>query len=54
MKALLCLLACSCVAFADVAGAYEYRLQFTPNAGYRGLVLAGYEFNRGTVVGNCS
>lgn len=36
------------------AGAYEYPLQFTPNAGYRGLVVAGYEFAGSTVVGNCS
>jgi hypothetical protein len=37
-----------------VAGAYEYRLQFTPGAGYRGLVVAGYQFDGSTVVGNCS
>jgi len=42
--------------FAPVAGAYEYPLQFTPNPGYRGLVVAGYSFDKnGTeVVGNCS
>lgn len=35
-------------------GAYEYPLQFTPSAGYRGLVVAGYEFAGSSVVGNCS
>jgi hypothetical protein len=34
--------------------AYEYKLQFTPQAGARGLVVAGYQFDGGTVVGNCS
>jgi len=34
--------------------AYEYALQFKPNAGYRGLVVAGYKFVGDTVVGNCS
>jgi hypothetical protein len=33
---------------------YEYPLQFTPNAGYQGLVLAGYSFSGNTVLGNCS
>ena len=36
------------------AQAYEYRLQFTPNAGARGLVVAGYAFAGTTVTGNCS
>jgi hypothetical protein len=45
--------------YCPVAGAYEYPLQFTPNPGYRGLVVAGYEFQVGKdgspqVVGNCS
>ena len=40
--------------FAHVASAYEYRLQFTPQSGARGLVVAGYEFDGSTVVGNCS
>lgn len=45
--------------FAPMARAYEYPLQFTPNAGYRGLVVAGYEFTTDrlgnvNVVGNCS
>jgi len=38
----------------QVAGAYEYPLQFTPNAGHRGLVVAGYKFEGNTVVGTCS
>jgi len=54
MKALICFLALCCVAFAGVADAYEYRLQFTPNPGSRGLVVAGYAFDGSTVVGNCS
>lgn len=54
MKALMCLVAFCCVAFADVGETYEYRLQFTPTPGYRSLVVAGYEFNGSTVVGNCS
>lgn len=36
------------------ARAYEYPLQFTPNAGYRDLVVAGYGFEGNDVVGNCS
>jgi hypothetical protein len=38
------------------AAAYEYPLQFTPNAGYRGLVVAGYKFSSdgSEVIGNCS
>lgn len=44
----------SLVVFAQVAGAYQYQLQFTPNPGFRGLVLAGYKFVGNTVVGNCS
>jgi len=42
------------VLFAPLAGAYEYPLQFTPNPGYRGLVVAGYQFQGSDVVGNCS
>lgn len=53
-KMLISLLAFCCMALPSVAGAYEYKLQFTPNPGYRNLVVAGYEFNGGTVVGNCS
>jgi hypothetical protein len=40
--------------FAAVASAYEYPLQFTPNPGYRGLVVAGYEIDATGVTGNCS
>jgi hypothetical protein len=39
---------------AQIALAYEYPLQFKPNAGYRGLIVAGYTFQGGNVVGNCS
>ncbi len=40
-------------------GGNEYPLQFTPGAGYRGLVVAGYQlvansFGGYTVLGNCS
>jgi hypothetical protein len=34
--------------------AFEYKLQFTPPDGAYGVVVAGYEFNANTVVGNCS
>ena len=49
-----CLVALACVAFVSEARAYEYPLQFTPNPGYRGLVVAGYAFDGDNVVGNCS
>src|SRR6202163_4191301 len=39
---------------AHVAYAYEYKLQFTPQSGARGLVVAGYQFSGNTVAGNCS
>ena len=42
------------VAFAGVAQAHEYPLQFTPNSGARGLVVAGYQFAGNTVTGTCS
>jgi hypothetical protein len=54
MKKTISLLAFCLVLFAPLAGAYEYALQFTPNPGYRGLVLAGYQFQGTDVVGNCS
>src|SRR4051794_32234285 len=41
-------------AVAQTARAYEYPLQFTPNPGYRNLVVAGYRFEGNVVVGNCS
>ena len=54
MKMSMSAVAFCLVAFAPMAGAYEYPLQFTPNPGYRGLVVAGYAFEGSTVVGNCS
>jgi hypothetical protein len=54
MKKTMSLLAFGLVLFAPVAGAYEYALHFTPNPGYRGLVVAGYQFQGSDVVGNCS
>jgi hypothetical protein len=62
MKKSIGLLAFCLLGAAQVAMAYEFPLQFTPNPGYRGLVVAGYSFqviNQGTnvvtyVVGNCS
>src|SRR5882762_3243151 len=55
MKAFrMCLAALGCLAFTGAARAFEYPLQFTPNPGYRGLVVAGYAFNGDSVVGNCS
>jgi hypothetical protein len=39
---------------AHMAYAYEYKLQFTPQGGARGLVVVGYQFNTNTVIGNCS
>jgi hypothetical protein len=49
-----CILGFCFVVFAQVAGAYEYPLQFTPNPGYLDLVVAGYYYSGSTVVGNCS
>lgn len=54
MKALAYLLPVCCLAIASVAAAHEYPLSFTPNSGARGLVVAGYQFQGNTVVGNCS
>jgi hypothetical protein len=39
---------------APVAYGYEFKLHFTPPGGAQGLVVAGYQFNSNTVVGNCS
>lgn len=39
---------------AAAAHAHEFKLQFTPKAGARGLDVAGYEFLGKKVVGNCS
>lgn len=52
MKRTLFTLAFLCIAHATFA--YEYHLQFTPQSGARGLVVAGYEFSGDTVVGDCS
>jgi len=54
MKKTIGLFAFCLVLFAPLAGAYEYPLQFTPNPGYRGLVVAGYQFLGSDVVGSCS
>ncbi len=54
MKKSIGLLAFCLAVFAPVAGAYEYPLQFSPNAGYRSLVVAGYYFSGTNIVGNCS
>src|SRR5579871_5284672 len=52
-RSIILLMFCGAV-LAQLAAAYEYPLQFTPNAGYRGLIVAGYAFVGNTVVGNCS
>jgi hypothetical protein len=39
---------------AASAFAHEYPLQFTPAAGGRNLVVAGYQITGSTVIGNCS
>ena len=54
MRVSLSLTAFCLAVFAPLAGAYEYPLQFTPNPGYRGLVVAGYKFVGNDVVGSCS
>jgi hypothetical protein len=38
----------------QVAQGYEYRLQFTPQSGALGLIVAGYQFSGKAVMGNCS
>jgi hypothetical protein len=48
------LLVLALTGFAQVACAYEYPLLFTPNPGFRDLVVAGYGFDGDEVVGNCS
>jgi hypothetical protein len=54
MKGSKGLVAFCLLGIAQVAAAYEYPLQFKPNPGYRGLVVAGYYFSGDIVVGNCS
>lgn len=39
---------------AQVACAYEFKLQFTPPGGAYLLAVAGYQFSSNTVVGDCS
>jgi hypothetical protein len=48
------LVALAGLCLAAPAGAYEYTLQYTPNAGARGLTVAGYGFSASGVIGNCS
>ena len=54
MKNLISLAAFCMAVFAPVAGAYNYPLQFSPNPGSRGLVVAGYQIVGSQVIGNCS
>ena len=54
MKITIGLVVFSLLGIVRVALAYEYPLQFTPNPGYRGLIVAGYKFQGNNVVGNCS
>lgn len=44
----------SALGLSQAASGYEYPLQFTPNSGARGLVVAGYAFAPTGVTGNCS
>ncbi len=53
MKRLIGVTAFGLLGIAQVAMAYEFPLQFTPNPGYRGLVVAGYSIGT-NVTGNCS
>lgn len=48
------LIALCLTALAPIARAYEYPLQFTPNPGYRNLLVAGYQFAGNTIIGACS
>jgi len=54
MKVPTNLLVMGLLSFVQVAAAYELPLQFTPNAGALGLVVAGYEIDATGVTGNCS
>jgi hypothetical protein len=54
MKTSIRLMAFTLLGISQLAFAYEYPLQFQPNPGYRGLVVAGYKFQGSNVVGNCS
>ncbi|HYL60058.1 MAG TPA: hypothetical protein VEU51_14400 [Candidatus Acidoferrales bacterium] len=52
MKRILFTMIFLCV--ANVASAYEYHLQFTPQSGARNLSVVGYQFVGNNVLGNCS
>src|SRR6516164_2464972 len=54
MKRSISLISFCLLGISRLAVAYEYPLQFTPNPGYRGLIIAGYKFQGDNVVGNCS
>lgn len=54
MKRQLLLLCLGIALCTMLVSAHEFPLQFTPNSGYLGLVVAGYQFVGQTVVGNCS
>ena len=54
MKVPTYVLAVGLLGFVQAAAAYEFPLQFTPNAGALGLVVAGYEIDATGVTGNCS
>jgi hypothetical protein len=54
MKKSIALAAFCLAGISQAAFAYEYPLQFKPNAGYRGLIVAGYQIEGNTVIGNCS
>ena len=54
MKRSIAALAFCLLGIVQVAAGYEYPLQFKPNAGHRGLIVAGYRFDGNNVVGNCS
>ncbi len=54
MKPVVLMACLAGVCGADPVGAYEYTLQFTPASGARDLVVAGYAFQSGRIMGNCS
>ena len=54
MKISLSLSVFCLVTLGSVAKAHEYALQFTPNPGARGLIVAGYDYEGADIVGNCS
>ena len=54
MKGSISAFAFCLLGIAQIALAYEYPLQFKLNAGYRSVIVAGYQFQGNNVVGNCS